>query len=244
MPGIPFLYGAYIDANGHLAIVVQNTGDSLGRGLGLANEPTRLKKPYLEAAKHEPVALARSLLRCFESFSTGGFFMDDFASRQFTMSPHTKQIFVVDGPDFLPGPFADYVKLSSNGTVPQIRHANRGACTQDSDCPATSCHHSCSCLNRACEHGSVGAPESRGVCIKGTCGTIDSKTHVFDVAGRAWLLPVIIKLAEINRCSSAVNQLLAMSISMQNPRKEKRPSFSDLLVSLKGVTCPFLGRGG
>ena len=74
--------------------------------------------------------------------------------------------------------------------------------------------------------GAVGAPESRGTCLDGTCLLLSEKTHVFDVANRPWLLPFIYDRAT----SGPERELLGELMRLANQRRpEDRPSFAELV---------------
>jgi hypothetical protein len=112
---------------------------------------------------------------------------------------------------------------------------------------------------RRCEANVTVAPEAEGVCmtclkedergfchkieqrrtkegetmntrVSGLCAMVTSKTHVYDVASRHWLLPRIIALAE--NADDAM-YLKSLAASMVQPKADQRPSFSNLLASLR-----------
>ena len=97
-PGIPELLGAWFEHDGSLTYVVKDVGEPIGGGQGGHN--TSLSKDFKKRATETPLAIARSLLACFQSWASVGFLLDDFRANQFMMDA-TGQIFLVDGPKAL-----------------------------------------------------------------------------------------------------------------------------------------------
>ena len=85
-----------------------------------------------------------------------------------------------------------------------------------------------------CDVGSAGAPETRGTCLKGAatgsgrCQEVrlaSPQTHVFDVAVKRWLLPLVVDLGQ-------TPELLALVAQMRIPDVSKRPDFTRALEML------------
>lgn len=76
LPGIPDLWGAWVDSRG-LSYVVVDAGPAVYDD-GARDRTRRLWDKYEDLAKYRPIAVARALLLCFLSFSeVGGYFSDD-----------------------------------------------------------------------------------------------------------------------------------------------------------------------
>jgi len=100
-PGIPELLGAWREGE-HVWYAVADGG----RPIGVAGQPgkgtkaTVLSDQLIELARHEPLKLARALLRCFRSWASAGFLLDDFKAQQFTLDDRG-DVYLVDGPSLL-----------------------------------------------------------------------------------------------------------------------------------------------
>ena len=77
-PGVPWLLGGW-QIHGRVAYACSHGGDLLGSGGGTRGT-TLPGDDWAKFAKDAPVAAARALLRCFKSFTDGGFFMSAAAS--------------------------------------------------------------------------------------------------------------------------------------------------------------------
>ena len=265
-PGVPELLGAWFD--GHLiTYVVGDAGDPIGEGtvddgrkararagLGAA-QPTVLSTTVTRRAEKQPLALARSLLACFQSWASVGFVQDDFKAQQFTMDANGA-IFLVDGPRLLANAPLRRAMANSWGRWPEKKHMNTfaRACERDSDCPYSKDHKHCCRDPGNCEagargapeskgkcggdgvclllsertEGTRGAPESKGECRDGACVLISEKTHVWDVANRPWLLPFI-----ANKATGPERDILLTLIRHASAHQpEHRPSFSEMVEHL------------
>ena len=155
--------------------------------------------------------------------------MDDFKAQQFAMDSDGT-ICMVDGPKPLTESPLGKAALRRWPSV-QTRMLNNTAraCRKDTDCPALKENLSCRGepgVDYWCETGAVGAPESRGTCLDGTCLLLSEKTHVYDVANRPWLLPFIHDRAT----SGPERELLGELMRLANQRRpEDRPSFAELV---------------
>ena len=169
-----------------------------------------------------------------------GFVLSDFHASQFTLKGDA--VFQVDGPNLYSGPLADFLRAKypdatrrHRGRVPADSSwvlPRNGRCTQDRECARTKSFHSCA-LPDACEPGSSGAPETAGKCrhhLRRCDGDLGPKVHVYDLAGKAWLFPHIIRLAERDDEKALLRNL---SVTMLEPRPEDRPSFDDVLAALR-----------
>ena len=236
-PGIPELMGAWFEADGSLTYVVKDVGAPIGGGQG--GHTTSLSKAFKKRATETPLALARSLLACFQSWASVGFLLDDFRANQFTMDAQG-QIYLVDGPKALTDSVLGvHVVNTYHKTKHQIENGAH-ECQRDADCAATVPQHSCPVASLGvrkldeeaarCEPGSVGAPEARGKCMEETCERLSEKTHVWDVANRPWLLPFIADKAT-GPAKSFLLRLIAFA-SEEDP--DKRPDFGELLRRVDG----------
>lgn len=119
----------------------------------------------------------------------------------------------------------------------------RRSCSREDQyhCAVTLPMHACNPAEtekRQCEAGSTAAPEANGLCVRAAeeyhCAPLTSKTHVYDVAAKAWLFPRIIELAAEGRRGHFVARakLVALSANMTHPDPDARPSFSELLEML------------
>ena len=162
--------------------------------------------------------------------------MDDFKAQQFAMDSDGT-ICMVDGPKPLTeSPLGKAAlrrwPLKGRRSVPRVLNNTARACRKDTDCPAFKENLSCRGepgIHTPCETGAVGAPESRGTCLDGTCLLLSEKTHVFDVANRPWLLPGIAARAEDPAAGDFLRSLIRLA---NQTRPEDRPSFAELLDRL------------
>lgn len=256
--GIPFLYGGWVD-NGGLFYVVENAGSPLGEGQGTAAAPTKISNNFKHAAFNHPYQVTIALLSLFESFSeNGGCFLQDFLPRQFTyrhrpvnersslsssplveLATSSHQIYLIDGPIPLKGPLGKIFRQYNGGRITKLSNNNHSTCNANVDCPSTERLWHCCCevpqQPTTCELGSQGSRESNGYCNlqKKKCESITSKTHVFDVAGKVWLLPAIINAASKNlknlNAVNAAKNLQSLIPKMTHSDQMQRPSFAVLL---------------
>lgn len=236
-PGVPWLFGAWF-RNGTLNYVVQHAGTPLGNGL----ETVHLSTSYREAASKNPLVLAAALLRCFQSFGEGGYFMEDFLPKQFFLDGKGDRavVYLVDGPRALSGPVYDLLKAEPEKFAGQLwPHAPQGSCLSASDCQPTKWSHCC-CRAQgrasACPKGSIGAPEARGQCnlnasegrgAAGRCAAISLETVIFDVAAKGYMLPLL---------AQAAPMLQNLIDEMRLPRPQSRPTFAQVWQKLRGLS--------
>jgi hypothetical protein len=226
-PGVPELLGGWFDGP-HVYYVLSDGGERIGRGVsvGVGTAPTKLSDAFRTRAAKQPLALARSLLACFQSWTAAGFLEDDFKAEQFTIDG-TGQIYLVDGPhlrgDSLLGE-AVARTWPHRGAANMLNREVR-TCAQDADCPFTKENHSFRGAG-TCEPGARGAPEARGKCVNNKCMRLSDKTHIYDVANRPWLLPAIADAAEDAASKAFLRGLIRLA---GRGRPEERPSFQELL---------------
>lgn len=187
------------------------------------------------------------MLACFRSFAEiGGYFLDDFAPKQFTILPDKKDpkgsaVYLVDGPRALRGPAANASRAVGDGPDGKLLRgggAGGGRCRHNSDCPHTKPKHCCCEYAKkgdACETGSAGAPEARGRCVAGACAPVTAKTHVFDVASRGWLLPLVVHEGAANADDAARRVLKRLVDRMRAPDPADRPAFSEAIADLDAL---------
>ena len=244
-PGVPKLYGGWLgDGGARVTYVVQDAGKTLGVGMGTVGRPAKPAAPWAAFARNAPVAALRALLECFRSFSeVGGYFLNDFHPYQFTViGPRDKHattggvVYLVDAPLALAGPMRNF-SVAKGLTVAGW---GRGACAGDGDCPATPPYHCCcrwerfSDSSQKCERGARGAPEAKGKCLKGRCLPVSAKTHVFDIAAKAWALPLVLKEGHLE--PAAKKKLRALEAWMLAPDPDDRPNLTEALLFLDGVS--------
>ena len=192
---------------------------------GLA-APMVMLPAFTKRAAEQPLALARSLLACFHSWTSAGYLQTDFKAEQFTMDG-AGAIYLVDGPRALASSALGRGIVRTWG-----RHAGKRlistkvrACEGDADCAfKPPDNHNCRTAD-ACEAGSRGAPETRGKCHEKACVPLSAKTHVWDVANRPWLLPCIAEKAT----GAERDLLLTLIRHTSAERPEDRPSFAQLV---------------
>lgn len=233
LPGVPKLYGGWINGlhpgTRQLWYVVQFAGEDFGVGKGTRHRPTRVNRGWEALVKKDPITAARALLECCRSFSDQGYFLTDFGARQFAVKGHT--VSLIDGPLVLSGPMA------SRG-VPRVALLGKNrhnTCSDDAQCPHSfSWHCCCRAKNTGeeCEKNTEGggAPEARGQCLMGTCAPLTSKTHVFDVASKAWALPYVHRTGRFK--GNEKDRLLTLMARMRSPDPVKRPNFTEALSAL------------
>jgi hypothetical protein len=221
-PGIPELAGAWFEADGSLTYVVKDCGAPIGKGQG--GRTTVMSAAFSERAAQHPLRLARSLLACFQSWASVGFFLDDFRANQFMLSADG-DVFLVDGPKLLTGSTIGEHVVRTWGKTKHQQNNTAVVCGVDANCPSTVPQHSCRVDVDGCEAGSCGAPEARGTCRAGTCVLLSEKTHVFDVANRPWLLPFIADKAK-GRDREFLLTLIRLT-GADDP--DDRPSFAELV---------------
>merc|ERR1719263_2048175 len=100
-PGVPELLGAWREGE-HVWYAVADGGRPIGTAgqPGKGSKATVLSSEFIELARHKPLKLARALLRCFRSWASAGFLLDDFKAQQFTLDGRG-DVYLVDGPSLL-----------------------------------------------------------------------------------------------------------------------------------------------
>jgi len=176
-----------------------------------------------------PLAAARALVECVRSFTDAGYFLEDLDGGRFALDEATGEVFAVDAPEPLAtSPILDVLAWSLHGvrTNRSAHHRTRWdrgkACRSDGECPATIAPHRCS--KHDCVEGfGEGAREARGWCRNSRCVGVDARAHVYDLATRAWALPLIL---EEGRFSSqkAKQRLEELIKRMRSEAPEDRPS--------------------
>ena len=184
LPGVPRLRGAWLDANGtRVTYAVDLAGSSLGDGDGDVGHRSRPSKAYAAWARRDPLACAAALLRCFESFAErGGFFLDDFAVKQFTVDERKDEIWLVDGPKALAGPIRDFFVRRGLPALP----ASTGPCSKKEPCPATLNEHAC----RAARESTCNATSVRSTQVPRAAAAENTK-HPLRAARREEPLPAL-----------------------------------------------------
>ena len=120
-----------------------------------------LSSEFIELARHEPLKLARALLRCFRSWASAGFLLDDFKAQQFTLDGRG-DVYLVDGPSLLRAfPVGEAVyRATSHHRQKNNLPPPPSNCRKNADCPSTKAHHACGVAGD-CEAGARGAPTHR-----------------------------------------------------------------------------------
>ena len=255
-PGVPTLHGGWTTAHS-VVWVTSHDGATIGRGTGYVDHahhkhsPLLLSPAYADRARDAPLDLARAWLRCFRSFAErGGFVLTDFKPAQFALDG-LGRLTLVDGPapntgavaafarrHFLAGhpskihvpgsadPKPDHLDLEPGLPWPCGGH---GAASAAHYCAKrTYAYHHC---RESCEEGSRGAPEI-GACAgdPAACAPFDWRVHVYDLAARSWLFPLIVDVA---RDRDAADRVDALSARMLAEDPDDRPTFDDLLRDLE-----------
>ena len=227
-PGIVPLHGAWFsDDARHVSFVVGDCGPPIGKTS--RDKPPFMSRAFDKRARKRPLELAKAILECFGAWASRGYILDDFKAQQFAMDSDGT-ICMVDGPKPLTESPLGKAALRRWPSV-HIRMLNNTAraCRKDTDCPALKenlSYRGEPGVDYWCETGAVGAPESRGTCLDGTCLLLSEKTHVYDVANRPWLLPFIHDRAT----SGPERELLGELMRLANQRRPAdRPSFAELV---------------
>mmetsp|Transcript_22257 Transcript_22257/g.66716 ORF Transcript_22257/g.66716 Transcript_22257/m.66716 type:complete len:421 (-) Transcript_22257:44-1306(-) len=268
-PGIPWLYGAYYD-RGVLHTVVERAGEQLGHGTGSAWDPSSFVDGYRDLAEEDPAGVARAWIRLFRSVAErGGFVLHDFTPRQFTYARDetgAPAIYLVDAPMPHTGPMA--AALSNTPQFAAEPHAaalrRRRTCRDSRDCLGVKLYHCC-CADSVdafhhrryfathntsgdggvCEPGSMGAPETHGVCgalgaEPNICAPITAKTHVFDLGGHGWILPALLNASRSRhggrrefRDFATENRIKKALQRATRTEPADRPNFDQLLALLE-----------
>ena len=129
-------------------------------------------------------------------------------------------VYLIDAPEPLHNsPIRNVVDWALRGTWTDRNATKDGTCVADEDCPRLREHAR---GERVPGHKRA-AREARGWCRNGRCAGIDTRAHVYDLATRAWALPLI--LAEGQFSSQKAKQRLEQLIKrMRSEAPEDRPS--------------------
>ncbi|KAH8096274.1 serine/threonine kinase [Aureococcus anophagefferens] len=247
----------YLDTR--VTYAVDLAGSSLGDGDGDVGHRSRPSKAYAAWARRDPLACAAALLRCFESFAErGGFFLDDFAVKQFTVDERKGEIWLVDGPKALAGPIRDFFVRRGLPALP----ASTGPCSKKEPCPATPTSTRAPARNRrrdaasvrftqvpraaAAENANIPCGPSRRTASgaarpaarragrglpNGTCAPVGAHTHAFDVGAKVWALPAIATFAS----KHAARRRRCRSRRRCAPEPGDRPTFAAAVAELEAA---------
>ena len=157
-----------------------------------------------------------------------GIFLEDLDGGRFALDEATGEIYTIAAPEPLAtSPILGVLDWALHGarTNRSAHHRTRWdrgkACRSDGECPATTARHRCS--KHDCAEVEWEAREARGWCRNGRCVGVDARAHVYDLATRAWALPLI--LAEGRFSSQKAKQRLEQLIKrMRSEPPEDRPS--------------------
>ena len=247
--GVPRLYGGWRDAaEDRVYYVVQHAGSPIfvkEVSILLSNSSSAA---WLAFCRADPVGAATALVECFRSFTSSGYFMEDLHVAQFTLAGN--DIYAIDAPETLPdAPVAavmDWIAREAGASLGGLKYVEMKLsvhqnCTVDGNCPATSDIELCAF--RDCVPGwDQGAREARGWCRKGWCAPVDARAHTYDLATRAWALPLILKEGRFPSLHQK-RRLEELIKRMRSEAPEDRPSLSDVLAALAGRPVPSIVDG-
>ena len=224
--GVPKLHGAWQEKRS-VYYVVQRLSVPLVEN----SEPSAA---WLKTCRARPLEAAVSLIEGVRSFADAGYFDAEhfLDGRKFALS-EDGAVYLVDAPEPLAtSPVRNVVDWALRGTWTDRNATKDGTCVADEDCPRLREHAR---SERVPGHKRA-AREARGWCRNGRCAGVDARAHVYDLATRAWALPLI--LAEGRFSSQKAKQRLEQLIKrMRSEAPEDRPS---LFVS--GVRSPWCCR--
>ena len=190
---------------------------------------------WLKSCRVRPLETAVSLIEGVRSFADAGFFDAEHSldGREFSLGEDGAGVYLIDAPEPLyNSPIRNVVDWALRGTWKDRNATKDGTCVADEDCPRLREHAR---GERVPGHKRA-AREARGWCRNGRCVGVDARAHVYDLATRAWALPLI--LAEGRFSSQKAKQRLEELIKrMRREAPEDRPS---LFVS--GVQSPWCCR--
>ena len=176
---------------------------------------------WLKTCRARPLEAAVSLIEGVRSFADAGYFDAEhfLDGRKFALS-EDGAVYLVDAPEPLAtSPARNVVDWALRGSWKDRNATKDGTCLADKDCP------------RLREQGrgdrvpghKRAAREAGGWCRNGRCVSVDARAHVYDLATRAWALPLI--LAEGRFSSQKAKQRLEELIKrMRREAPEDRPS--------------------
>ena len=238
--GAPALRGGWLEGS-KLFYVVRRAGTALTESD--ADVPYLRPAPAWSArCRAAPLAAARALVECVRSFTDAGYFLEDLDGGRFALDEATGEVFTVAAPEPLAtSPILGVLDWALHGvrTNRSAHHRTRWdrgkACRSDGECPATTARHRCA--NHDCAEVEWEAREARGWCRNGRCVGVDARAHVYDLATRAWALPLI--LAEGRFPSPEAKRRLEELIKrMRSEAPEDRPSFLEVLRALDDKVEP------
>ena len=211
--GVPKLHGAWQEKRS-VYYVVQRLSVPLVEN----SEPSAA---WLKTCRARPREAAVSLIEGVRSFADAGYFDAEHSldGRKFALS-EDGAVYLVDAPEPLAtSPVRNVVDWALRGTWTDRNATKDGTCVADEDCPRLREHAR---GERVPGHKRA-AREAGGWCRNGRCVGVDARAHVYDLATRAWALPLI--LAEGRFSSQKAKQRLEQLIKrMRSEAPEDRPS--------------------
>ena len=212
--GVPKLHGAWQEKRS-VYYVVQRLSVPLVEN----SEPSAA---WLKTCRARPLEAAVSLIEGVRSFADAGYFDAEHSldGREFSLGEDGAGVYLIDAPEPLHNsPIRNVVDWALRGTWTDRNATKDGTCVADEDCPRLREHAR---GERVPGHKRA-AREARGWCRNGRCVGVDSRAHVYDLATRAWALPLI--LAEGRFSSQKAKQRLEQLIKrMRSEAPEDRPS--------------------
>ena len=212
--GVPKLHGAWQEKRS-VYYVVQRLSVPLVEN----SEPSAA---WLKTCRARPLETAVSLIEGVRSFADAGFFDAEHSldGREFSLGEDGAGVYLIDAPEPLHNsPIRNVVDWALSGMWTDRNATKDGTCVADEDCPRLREHAR---GERVPGHKRA-AREARGWCRNGRCVGVDSRAHVYDLATRAWALPLI--LAEGRFSSQKAKQRLEQLIKrMRSEAPEDRPS--------------------
>ena len=176
---------------------------------------------WLKTCRARPLEAAVSLIEGVRSFADAGYFDAEhfLDGRKFALS-EDGAVYLVDAPEPLAtSPVRNVVDWALRGTWKDRNATKDRTCVADKDCPRL---REQARGERVPGHKQA-AREAGGWCRNGRCAGIDARAHVYDLATRAWALPLI--LAEGRFSSQKAKQRLEQLIKrMRSEAPEDRPS--------------------
>ena len=212
--GVPKLHGAWQEKRS-VYYVVQRLSVPLVEN----SEPSAA---WLKTCRARPLEAAVSLIEGVRSFADAGYFDAEHSldGREFSLGEDGAGVYLIDAPEPLyNSPIRNVVDWALRGTWTDRNATKDGTCVADEDCPRLREHAR---GERVPGHKRA-AREARGWCRNGRCVGVDARAHVYDLATRAWALPLI--LAEGRFSSQKAKQRLEQLIKrMRSEAPEDRPS--------------------
>ena len=211
--GVPKLHGAWQETRS-VYYVVQRLSVPLVEN----SEPSAA---WLKTCRARPLDAAVSLIESVRSFADAGYFDAEhfLDGRKFALSKDGA-VYLVDAPEPLAtSPVRNVVDWALRGIWTDRNATEDGTCVADEDCPRLREH----ARGEHVPGHKRAAREARGWCRNGGCAGVDARAHVYDLATRAWALPLIL---EEGRFSSqkAKQRLEELIKRMRSEAPEDRPS--------------------